>query len=97
MPESTRVGTVGNLEVHLKKQIEITREMVNEIPTLPDTDPWYVATKNTNTGEWTFEQSFDSFADAQDRFVTVCQNEGIDDAGTLQVGGKGGRGRVFSG
>ncbi|MFB6215378.1 MAG: hypothetical protein ABEJ72_00170 [Candidatus Aenigmatarchaeota archaeon] len=95
MPSSTRVGYVGNLEIHLKKRIEITSEIANSISTLPSQEPWYVVTKNTNTNEWLFENSFDSFESADEKFVTICENEGLSKAKRLHIDGESGTGRVI--
>lgn len=94
MSESIRIGYAGNTEVHLKKNLQITKSIARQIATLPDSDNWYVLTKNTNTGDWLRENSFNDFKSADEYFVKLCDNNGLSKASRLQVGKGDGMGRV---
>lgn len=88
MPQSTRVATISqsDLEIHLKKNLEITSGIVDQINQLPTSEPWVILRYNRNSGKWQNAQTFSSFEDADEQFVTLAQNNGVANASRLAVG-----------
>lgn len=95
MAESTRVARLGALEVHLKKSVEITQPIVDEVNQLPTDAPWVVLRYNPNSGKWQNAQTYESFEAADEAFATQTQNNGYEGARRLGVGGRDGNGRVI--
>jgi hypothetical protein len=87
MTSSTRVARLGTLEIHLKKSVEVTREVADQIPQLPTDDPWVILRYNPNSGKWQNAQTFESFQEADEKFVTLAQNNGAENASRLKAGG----------
>lgn len=87
MTESTRVARVGATEVHLKKSVEVTREVVDDVPQLPTSSPWVVLRYNTSAGKWQNAQTYDTFEDADTAFVNQTKNAGRGAAERLGIGG----------
>lgn len=97
MPEeSTRVGKLGTLEVHLKKGVELTSKVLDEINDLDHTHSWYVVKYNPNADIWVSGEGFDNFNDADQEFKDVCIDEGLSNADRLlpNSNAPNGRGRV---
>jgi len=83
--KSTRIAEGKALEIHLKKNVEVTPEMCDHIPQLPTSDPFVVVTYNKNSGKWTNAKTFDNFREADEHFTERSKGEGYD-AGRLKMG-----------
>jgi hypothetical protein len=88
MTGSTRVAKPGannSVEVHLKRREQISRDVVDSIARLPSPETWFILTYNTQTGLWQMVDSFNRFDDADNIFVQITQNNGIN-ADRLEIG-----------
>lgn len=86
--KSTRIGTTGSVEIHLKKNIEVSRSVAEQVPQLPTSDDWVLLRYNPNSGKWMNAKTFNSFQEADKEFVKMCKNNGVGNANKMTVGGK---------